>query len=149
MKTILAIALAVAVVVLTDARVAPAADNGTPAATDSQGSTAVQLNQLITQAQTNINDMAKQIQEKLNLPDQDTLVKTVKQQTTDFVTNVQTYIQNVTEEVRRFLSLFPNQYIVVTPNTFEFLRNDSNRKITAQLKYRLRNLTIVLPNSSK
>lgn len=138
MKTILAIALAVAVVVLTDARVAPAADNGTPAATDSQGSTAVQLNQLITQAQTNINDMAKQIQEKLNLPDQDTLVKTVKQQTTDFVTNVQTYIQNVTEEVRRFLSLFPNQYIVVTPNTFEFLRNDSNRKITAQLKYRVR-----------
>lgn len=100
MKTILAIALAV--LVLADARIAPAVDNGTPtaAATDSQGSTAVQLNQLITQAQTNINDMTKQIQEKLNLPDQETLVKTVKQQTTDFVTNVQTYIQNVTEEVR-------------------------------------------------
>ncbi|XP_031839991.1 apolipophorin-III-like protein [Nomia melanderi] len=93
MKTILAIALAV--VVLADAKVAPAAD--TPVATDS---TAVQLNQLITQAQTNINDMAKQIQEKLNLPDQETLVKTVKEQTTDFVTNVQTYIQNVTEEVK-------------------------------------------------
>ena len=93
MKRILAIVLAVAV--LSEAKVAPPATT-----TNSQTTFESQLTELIGQAQANINNLTKQIQEQLNLPDQETIVNTVKQQSTDFVTNVQAYMQNMTEEVK-------------------------------------------------
>ncbi|XP_076237077.1 apolipophorin-III-like protein [Calliopsis andreniformis] len=93
MKSILTIVLAVAV--LSDAKVA----RETTAA-NSQESLQVQLNELISQAQSNINNMAKQIQEQLNLPDQETIVRTVKEQSNNFVANIQSYMQNMTEEVK-------------------------------------------------
>lgn len=96
MKSIIAIALALAVVV-TEARVAPATET---ASTNTQGSDGNQLTDLINQAQNNINSITKQIQEKLNLPDQDTLLKTVKEQTTGFAANFETFLKNVTAEIQ-------------------------------------------------
>ena len=94
MKRILAIVLAVAV--LSEAKVAPPADSAnSPSTFESQ------LSDFISQAQSNINNLSKQIQEQLNLPDQETLVRTVKQQSSDFVSNVQAYMQNMTEEVKK------------------------------------------------
>ncbi|XP_043605034.1 uncharacterized protein LOC122577658 [Bombus pyrosoma] len=92
MKTIFTIILAVALV--SEAKVAPSST------TNSQGSTEVQLTELINQAQTNINNLAKQIQEQWNIPDQETIVKTVKEQSTNFITNIQSYMKNITEEVK-------------------------------------------------
>ncbi|XP_017796494.1 PREDICTED: uncharacterized protein LOC108577801 [Habropoda laboriosa] len=92
MKSIVAIILAVALV--SEAKVAPSS------ATNSQASPEVQLTELINQAQTNINNLAKQIQEQWNIPDQETIVKTVKEQSTNFVTNIQEYMKNITEEVK-------------------------------------------------
>lgn len=90
MKSILAIVLAVAL--MSEAKVAPAATN-------SQGTQQLQLSDLISQAQANINMLAKQIQEQWNIPDQETIVKTVKEQSTNFVNNIQDYMKNMTEEV--------------------------------------------------
>ncbi|XP_033356074.1 uncharacterized protein LOC117236850 [Bombus vosnesenskii] len=92
MKTIFTIILAVALV--SEAKVAPSST------TNSQGSPEVQLTELINQAQTNINNLAKQIQEQWNIPDQETMVKTVKEQSTNFITNIQNYMKNITEEVK-------------------------------------------------
>lgn len=91
MKNILVIIFAVALV--TEGKVAPGST------TNAQGSPEVQLTEFINQAQTNINNLAKQIQEQLNIPDQQTLVNAVKEQSTNFVTNIQEYMKNVTEEV--------------------------------------------------
>ncbi|XP_076641802.1 apolipophorin-III-like protein [Halictus rubicundus] len=99
MKSILAIALALAVVVVTEGKAVPATD-AVPSNADSQGSVANQLSDLILQAQANINTLAKQIQEKLNLPDQETLLKNVKEQTNDFANNFDAYLKNVTAEVQ-------------------------------------------------
>lgn len=95
MKTILAIVLAVTV--LTEAKVAPSTTANTEVSPE------VQLSELISQAQTNINNLGKQIQEQLNLPDQETIAKTVKEQSTKFVTNVQAYMTNITEQVLNFI----------------------------------------------
>ncbi|XP_050479511.1 uncharacterized protein LOC126868267 [Bombus huntii] len=92
MKTIFTIILAIALV--SEAKVAPSST------TNSQGSPEVQLTELINQAQTNINNLAKQIQEQWNIPDQETMVKTVKEQSTNFITNIQNYMKNITEEVK-------------------------------------------------
>ncbi|XP_071862511.1 apolipophorin-III-like protein [Bombus fervidus] len=92
MKTILTIIFAIALV--SEAKVAPSST------TNSQGSPEVQLTELINQAQTNINNLAKQIQEQWNIPDQETIVKTVKEQSTNFITNIQSYMKNITEEVK-------------------------------------------------
>ncbi|CAK9825801.1 hypothetical protein ANTRET_LOCUS3739 [Anthophora retusa] len=110
MKTILAIILAVAFVC--EAKVAPATT------ANSQPSPEAQLTELISQAQTNINNLAKQIQEQWNIPDQETIVKTVKEQSTNLVTNIQNYIQNITEEVK-----------TKTPE-LEHLWNDVKTKLT-------------------
>lgn len=91
MKTIFTIIFAIALV--SEAKVAPSST------TNSQGSPEVQLTELISQAQTNINNLAKQIQEQWNIPDQETMVKTVKEQSTNFITNIQSYMKNITEEV--------------------------------------------------
>ncbi|XP_024224299.1 apolipophorin-III-like protein [Bombus vancouverensis nearcticus] len=92
MKTIFTIIFAIALV--SEAKVAPSST------TNSQGSPEVQLTELINQAQTNINNLAKQIQEQWNIPDQETMVKTVKEQSTNFITNIQNYMKNITEEVK-------------------------------------------------
>ena len=89
------LAIVLTVVVLSEAKVAPPATT-----TNSQTTFESQLAEFIGQAQANINNLTKQIQEQLNLPDQETIVNTVKQQSTDFVTNVQAYMQNMTEEVK-------------------------------------------------
>lgn len=91
MKTIFTIIFAI--VLVSEAKVAPSST------TNSQGSPEVQLTELINQAQTNINNLAKQIQEQYNIPDQETIVKTVKEQSTNFITNIQSYMKNITEEV--------------------------------------------------
>lgn len=91
MKTIFTIIFAI--VLVSEAKVAPSST------TNSQGSPEVQLTELINQAQTNINNLAKQIQEQWNIPDQETMVKTVKEQSTNFITNIQSYMKNITEEV--------------------------------------------------
>ncbi|XP_034171096.1 apolipophorin-III-like protein [Osmia lignaria lignaria] len=91
MKSILAIILAVAL--MSEAKIAPGSTN-------SQGTPELQLSDLISQAQANINALAKQIQEQLNIPDQETIVKTVKEQSTNFVHNIQDYVKNITEEVK-------------------------------------------------
>ncbi|KAF7392828.1 uncharacterized protein V1477_012637 [Vespula maculifrons] len=57
------------------------------------------LSELISQAQANINTLAAQFQEKINLPDQETIVNTVKEQSTSFVNNLQQFVKNVTEQV--------------------------------------------------
>ncbi|XP_076619683.1 apolipophorin-III-like protein [Colletes latitarsis] len=92
MKSVIAIILAVAL--LSEAKVAPTTTANT------QTSPEVQLNELISQAQTNINNLGKQIQEHLNLPDQETLVQTVKDQSSAFVTDVQQYMANITEQLK-------------------------------------------------
>ncbi|XP_043253097.1 uncharacterized protein LOC122397771 [Colletes gigas] len=92
MKSIIAIILAVAL--LSEAKVAPTTTANT------QTTPEVQLSDLISQAQANINNLGKQIQEHLNLPDQETLVQTVKDQSSAFVTDVQQYIANITEQVK-------------------------------------------------
>lgn len=91
MKNILTIIFCI--VLISEAKVAPTSS------TNSQGSPNVQLTELISQAQANINNLAKQIQEQWNIPDQETIVKTVKDQSTNFINNIQDYIKNVTEEV--------------------------------------------------
>ncbi|CAK9804954.1 hypothetical protein ANTQUA_LOCUS4309 [Anthophora quadrimaculata] len=110
MKTILAIILAVAFVC--EAKVAPSTT------ANSQTSPETQLTELISQAQTNINNLAKQIQEQWNIPDQETIVKTVKEQSTNLVNNIQNYMQNITEEVK-----------TKTPE-LEHLWNDVKTKLT-------------------
>ncbi|XP_017879388.1 uncharacterized protein LOC108624516 [Ceratina calcarata] len=65
------------------------------------GSSDVKLTDLIQQAQTNINNLATQIQEQLNIPDQDTIVKTVKEQSSNFVTTMQEFMKNMTEEAKK------------------------------------------------
>ncbi|XP_006620698.1 uncharacterized protein LOC102676478 [Apis dorsata] len=92
MKNILTIIFSI--ILISEAKVAPTST------TNSQGSPDVQLTELISQAQANINNLAKQIQEQWNIPDQETIVKTVKDQSTNFVNNIQDYIKNVTEEVK-------------------------------------------------
>ncbi|XP_043800104.1 uncharacterized protein LOC122718817 [Apis laboriosa] len=92
MKNILTIIFSI--ILISEAKVAPTST------TNSQVSPDVQLSELISQAQANINNLAKQIQEQWNIPDQETIVKTVKDQSTNFVNNIQDYIKNVTEEVK-------------------------------------------------
>ncbi|CAK9819761.1 hypothetical protein ANTPLA_LOCUS10367 [Anthophora plagiata] len=110
MKTIIAIILAVALVC--EAKVAPSTTANT------QASPEAQLTELISQAQTNINNLAKQIQEQWNIPDQETIVKTVKEQSTNLVANIQNYMKNITEEVK-----------TKTPE-LEHLWNDVKSKLT-------------------
>ncbi|XP_034938083.1 uncharacterized protein [Chelonus insularis] len=59
-----------------------------------------QLADLITQAQTSIQNLGKELQEKLNLPDQETVVNTIKTQSSTLVENVQNYIKEVSENVK-------------------------------------------------
>lgn len=59
----------------------------------------IQLSELISNAQKNINELAANIKTQLNIPDQETVVNTIKNQSSTFVSNVQSYITNVSEDV--------------------------------------------------
>lgn len=59
----------------------------------------MQLSELITQAQASINNFGEELQKKLNLPDQESVAKTIQAQTTNFVTNVQDYVKKVSDDV--------------------------------------------------
>lgn len=81
----------------------PSGSGESPAAQSTQGAAQPpQLVDIINTAQQNINNLGKQIQEQLQLPDQETVVNTIKTQSTDLVKNVQTYITQVSEEVSKF-----------------------------------------------
>ncbi|XP_011499734.1 PREDICTED: uncharacterized protein LOC105363678 [Ceratosolen solmsi marchali] len=60
----------------------------------------LQLSEFINNAQKNINNLAANIKNQLNIPDQDTVVNTLKNQSSTFVNNVQQYITSVSEEVK-------------------------------------------------
>ncbi|CAL7937107.1 unnamed protein product [Xylocopa violacea] len=93
MKNILVVIFTV--VLVSEAKVAPS--TGT---TNSEGASDIQLTELINQAQTNINNLAKQIQEQLNIPDQQTIVNTVKEESNKFATNMQDFMRNITAQVK-------------------------------------------------
>nr|UEP64249.1 apolipophorin [Cotesia flavipes] len=59
-----------------------------------------QLSDLITQAQASINNFGEELKKKLNLPDQETVAKTIQSQTTNFVNNVQDYVKKVSEDIK-------------------------------------------------
>ncbi|XP_043496308.1 uncharacterized protein LOC122520281 [Polistes fuscatus] len=60
----------------------------------------LQLSELISQAQASINSLTAELQDKMNLPDQQTVVNTVKEQSTNFVNSLQELMKNVTEQVK-------------------------------------------------
>ncbi|XP_008557776.1 uncharacterized protein LOC103578449 [Microplitis demolitor] len=60
----------------------------------------MQLSELITQAQASINNFGEELQKKLNLPDQESVAKTIQAQTTNFVTNVQDYVKKVSDDIK-------------------------------------------------
>ncbi|XP_011172161.1 uncharacterized protein LOC105204680 isoform X1 [Solenopsis invicta] len=65
-----------------------------------QSGTQPQLSDYIRDAQTAISSLGTQIQEHLNLPNQEELANTFKEQSTNFANNVQAYLQNITDEVK-------------------------------------------------
>ncbi|XP_015593150.1 uncharacterized protein LOC107266793 [Cephus cinctus] len=60
----------------------------------------VQLSDLIAQAQSNINNLGTQIQQQLQLIDQETIVNTIKNQSSTLASNVQSYVNQVSEDVK-------------------------------------------------
>ncbi|XP_058790345.1 uncharacterized protein LOC131663756 [Phymastichus coffea] len=60
-----------------------------------------QLPEFISNAQKNLNELAQNIKNQINIPDQETVVNTLKNQSSSFVTNVQSYIDNVSEEIKK------------------------------------------------
>ena len=70
-----------------------------PSSSNPPASLETQLTDFISQAQTNFNDLTKELQERLNIPDQETFVKNVKDQSSNLITNIQEYINNATEQV--------------------------------------------------
>ena len=64
------------------------------------------LAELISNAQANINNIGKQIQEQLNIPDQTAVVNTIKTQSANLVNNVQTFMSQVSEDVRHLFIYF-------------------------------------------
>lgn len=59
----------------------------------------INLSEMINNAQKNINELASNIKNQLNIPDQETVINTLKNQSSSFVSNVQNYISSVSEEV--------------------------------------------------
>uniref|UniRef100_A0A348G623 Apolipophorin 2 n=1 Tax=Odontomachus monticola TaxID=613454 RepID=A0A348G623_ODOMO len=96
MRCILAVAFAV-VLVVAEGKVLPASDvenqqtaNQTP-----------QLADLFREAQAAITTFNTQIQEKLNLPNQEEFMNTVKENANTFASNIQQLAHNITEEVSK------------------------------------------------
>lgn len=71
---------------------------GKPSGDAAAPSQVPQLSDLIAQAKTGIDNLTKDIQEKTGI-NQEELVKTIKTQSDSLVSNVQTYITKVSEDV--------------------------------------------------
>ncbi|XP_015187127.1 PREDICTED: uncharacterized protein LOC107072057 [Polistes dominula] len=95
MKSTLLIVLTVMFVYI-EAKAVPSGNVETQATSNKP----LQLSELISQAQANINSFTAELQEKMNLPDQQTVVNTIKEQSTNFVSNLQEFMKNVTEQVK-------------------------------------------------
>lgn len=59
----------------------------------------VPLTDLIAKAQADIAKLGKDLHDSLNLPDQETIVNTLKTHSSNLVTNVKSYVNQVSEEV--------------------------------------------------
>lgn len=66
----------------------------------------LQVSEVVSQAQKHINDLATSIKDQLNIPDQEAVVRTIKDQSTNLVTNLQSLITSVSEEVIIFAACF-------------------------------------------
>ncbi|KAK1117859.1 hypothetical protein K0M31_015531 [Melipona bicolor] len=74
--------------------------NAAPSSSNPPASLETQLTDFISQAQVNFNNLTKELQERLNIPDQETFVKNVKDQSSNLITNIQEYINNATEQIK-------------------------------------------------
>ncbi|EZA47592.1 hypothetical protein X777_15659 [Ooceraea biroi] len=90
MKCLLAIILGVAFIAV-ESKVVPASGD------DPQETQPLQISDHIREAQNLINNLGAQIQQQLNLPNQEELVNTFKEQSSNLATNVQAYIRNITD----------------------------------------------------
>ncbi|XP_046474966.1 uncharacterized protein [Neodiprion pinetum] len=60
----------------------------------------VSVNELITKAQTDIAKLGTDLHEVLIRPNHDAVVKALKERSSDFVTNVQSYIEQMSKDMR-------------------------------------------------
>jgi hypothetical protein len=96
MKHFLAIILGVVfIAVFIESKAVPNGEDNT----QQSGTQPLQLSDHIREAQNLINNLGAQLQQQLNLPNQEELANTFKEQSTNLANNVQEYIRNVTEEV--------------------------------------------------
>jgi len=96
MKYFLAIILGVAfIAVFIESKAVPNGEDDT----QQSGTQPLQLSDHIREAQNLINNLGAQLQQQLNLPNQEELANTFKEQSTNLANNVQEYIKNITEEV--------------------------------------------------
>ena len=72
------------------------------------------LAEIISSAQANINNMGKQIQEQLNIPDQTAVVNTIKTQSANLVSNVETFMSQVSQDVRNLFMYFFFLFILLS-----------------------------------
>ncbi|KAH0951297.1 hypothetical protein HN011_002075 [Eciton burchellii] len=97
MKHFLAIILGVVfIAVFIESKAVPNGEDNT----QQSGTQPLQLSDHIREAQNLINNLGAQLQQQLNLPNQEELANTFKEQSTNLANNVQEYIRNVTEEVK-------------------------------------------------
>lgn len=94
MRCLPAVILAVVLVAWAEGKVVPASDSVDSQQTGAQPS---QLSDYIKEAQNAINTFSTRLQQ--NLPNQEEFVNTMKEQSTNFVNNVQAYMKNMSEEV--------------------------------------------------
>ncbi|XP_020706675.1 uncharacterized protein LOC105694113 [Athalia rosae] len=68
---------------------------------ESPANNPVPLADLITQAQADIAKLGRELHENLKLPDQETIVNALKDHSNTLVTNVKSYVNQVTEDVAK------------------------------------------------
>ncbi|XP_071572312.1 apolipophorin-III-like protein [Temnothorax nylanderi] len=95
MRCLPAVILAV-LLVATEGKVVPASD----VESQQTGTQPLQLSDHIKEAQAVINNLGAQLQQQLNLPNQEELINTMKEQSTNLVNNVQAYLKNVSDEIK-------------------------------------------------
>ncbi|KAG7199987.1 hypothetical protein KM043_014411 [Ampulex compressa] len=98
MKSALVIVLATALVIA-EAKVAPTSAKNDAHTTAQEP---VQLSEILSQAQANINDLTNQINQHIrtHLDNPESAVNVVKEHSNNFVTALQNYVKNVSEEVK-------------------------------------------------
>ncbi|XP_011874795.1 PREDICTED: uncharacterized protein LOC105565864 [Vollenhovia emeryi] len=93
MKCLPAVILAV-LLVATESKVVPASD----VESQQTGTQPLQLSDYIKEAQNAINNFGAQLQQ--NLPNQEEFFNTMKEQSNNLATNIQAYMQNMTDEIK-------------------------------------------------